>query len=65
VPPQPGFRIEFIQGMGREVERVVETEKGRGGGGGEEEEEERPAMSTWKERGEGNGESGERDKRTE
>jgi len=26
------YRIKFIQGMGRGVERVVETEKGSGGG---------------------------------
>lgn len=31
-PVRDQYRIEFIQDMGRGVERVVETEKGGGGG---------------------------------
>ena len=40
------YRIEFIQGMGRGVERVVEAEKGREK---ERAEKQRLAMATWRE----------------
>jgi hypothetical protein len=40
------YRIEFIQGMGRRVKRVVEAQKGREK---ERVEKRRPAMTTWRE----------------
>jgi hypothetical protein len=50
------YRIEIIKGMGRGVKRVVEEDKGREG---ERTEKYRPAMTTWREGEEGNGERGE------
>jgi hypothetical protein len=48
VPPFFLYRIEFIQGMGRRVKRVVEAEKSR-----EKERVEKwgPIMATWREGG--------------
>ena len=41
-----GYRIEFIQGMGKGVKRVVEAEKGRERK--RESIEAKPAMTTWR-----------------
>ena len=54
---QQAHRIEFIQGMGRGVKRVVESEKGR--------ERDRLTMSIWREGGRGWGGRGSKRERQE